>query len=178
MNENLNKIKSRKINIIRDNRGFFFEIYNTNSFPKLTNPFVQNNISYSKKNVIRGLHYQKKYKQSQLVTVLKGTINYVVADIMPNSTLFKKYKIFKLSHTKKNQIFVPGGFANGFEVISEDVLIHYNVDRNYNKSDDFGILFKDETLNIKWTIKKPIMSKKDKKLPLLKNIKMKNLPVF
>lgn len=178
MNKNINKIKSSKINIFRDNRGFFFEIYNTKTYPKLANPFVQNNISYSKKNVIRGLHYQKKLKQSQLVTVLKGEINYVVADIMPNSTYFKKYKIFKLSHSKKNQIFIPGGFANGFEVISEDVLIHYNVDRNYNINDDFGIFYKDDTLNIKWTIKKPIMSKKDKNLPLLNNIKIKNLPCY
>ena len=78
--------------------------------------FIQTNISYSKQNVIRGLHYQCMRKQSQLVTIIEGEINYIVVDIMPKSKHFKKYRKYKLSSKYNNQIYVPGGFANGFEL--------------------------------------------------------------
>lgn len=176
MNKDLYKIKPIKIDVFNDNRGFFYEIYNKKRYSNIKKNFIQNNISFSKKNVIRGMHYQKKCKQSQLITVIRGEINYVVVDIMRNSKNFKKYKIFNLSDKEKNQIYVPGGFANGFEVISKEVILHYNVDRLYDKTDDYGINYKDSSLNIKWSIKKPILNYKDKMNPLLKDIKIINLP--
>ena len=176
MVDNLYKINPIKINIFRDNRGCFYEIYNKKRYSNIKKSFIQNNISISKKNVIRGMHYQKKRKQSQLVTVVKGEINYVVVDVMHNSKNFQKYKIFNLSNKEKNQIYVPGGFANGFEVISNEVILHYSVDRLYDKSDDYGINYKDDSININWSIKKPILNLKDKIYPMLKDIKKFNLP--
>ncbi len=173
MKIDLKKIKPIKLNTHYDKRGYFYEIYNLSKNKK---QYIQTNISFSKKNVIRGLHYQCKLKQSQLVTIIEGEINYIVVDISPKSKLFKQHRKFKLSSDKKNQIYVPGGFANGFEVLSQNALIHYNVDRTYNKNDDFGILYNDKELKIKWTVKKPILSSKDIKNPVLSNIDIKNLP--
>lgn len=176
MAEDLNKITSKKIEIHRDNRGYFYEIYSKKRYSNTNSSFVQNNISVSRKNVIRGMHYQKKFKQSQLVTIIKGEINYVVADVMHNSINFTKHKIFNLSDRKHNQIYIPGGFANGFEVLSDEVIIHYNVDQFFDKSDDYGVFYKDDTLNIKWTVKRPILNTKDKNYPYLSEINKSNLP--
>ena len=173
MKINLKNINSQKLKIYYDKRGYFYEVYNIHRNKK---KFIQTNISYSKQNVIRGLHYQCKQKQSQLVTIIEGEINYIVVDIMPKSKHFKKYRKYKLSSKYNNQIYVPGGFANGFEVISKHALIHYNVDKTYNTNDDFGIIYNDNDLDIKWSVKKPLLSDKDLKNPLLKNISQKNLP--
>jgi len=161
-----------KNNFFADKRGYFRELYNikyTNSLKKFS--FVQDNISFSKKGTIRGLHYQFKVPQAKLLSVLIGDILDVVVDLRKKSKSFKKKYYFKLNDKKNSQLFVPRGFAHGFQCVSKFSIVHYKCDNYYAANDQSGIIYNDKELNIKWPIKKIIISNKDKKLPRLQNIK-------
>ena len=169
MKNNIHNFK--EINLIDtkkyfDSRGYFFESYNSKNYNKLFRErcnFVQDNISFSKKNVLRGLHFQKKYPQAKLLTVLKGRIIDVVVDIRKNSKSYGKYQKFLLSDKSGNQIYIPKGFAHGFLALSKQVIISYKCSNYYDPNDQNTIIWNDRDLNIDWGIKKPILSKKDKK---------------
>ena len=167
------KLKEVKIicpEVMKDDRGYFFESYNYKKFIENIN-FVQDNESLSKYGVLRGLHYQKKpYGQSKLVRVIKGKIQDVVVDIRPKSKTYKKYLSVELSDENKYQLFVPDGFAHGFLILSDEAIISYKVDCYYNMKADLGYRFNDPSFNIKWVIddKEIILSKKDENLPFLK----------
>jgi dTDP-4-dehydrorhamnose 3,5-epimerase len=156
--------------VFPDDRGFFFESYNQRLFHanQILNEFVQDNQSYSVYGVIRGLHYQiDPYAQSKLVRVLQGKILDVVVDLRVGSPGFGKSYSIELSSEKKNQIFIPKGFAHGFSVLSETAEISYKCDQFYNKQSEAGILFNDPALNIDWGIPadKALISAKDMLLP-------------
>ena len=131
------KIRYKKF---KDKRGYFFEIYNKKEFKfskSLTN-FVQSNISLSNKNVLRGLHFQSKDPQSQLVSVISGRIFDVVVDLRMNSKTFLQYDTFILSEKSNLQIFMPPGVAHGFVVLSENAIVNYEVNKTYKKKMSAG----------------------------------------
>ncbi len=166
------KIKSTKIhgvfkiniNKYKDKRGYFYEIYNRKNynFKNDLSKFIQSNISMSKKNVLRGLHYQIKNPQSQLVSVISGKIFDVVVDLRANSKTFMKYDAFTISENSNTQIFMPPGVAHGFVSLSDKVIINYEVNKIYKKDNECGLIWNDKRINIKWPILKPIISKRDR----------------
>ena len=143
-----------------DSRGYFREILVEKNIKKR---FPFNVVSVSKKNVIRGLHYQKKGSQGKFVSVIKGKILDVVVDLRKNSKTFgKNYKII-LSEENCTSVYVPKGFAHGFACLGKTNIVLYSCTKYRNKNSEHGILWNDRSLNIKWGIKKPILSEKDKK---------------
>ena len=155
--------------IYRDERGYFFETYNTKEFEEKIGKFhiVQENQSRSKHGVIRGLHYQKPpFTQAKIVTVVKGAVLDVVVDIRRDSPTFGQYYSIILDGTNKLQLYIPRGFAHGFITIDEDTIFQYKVDNEYAPFYDAGIRFNDTYLKIDWKQKKNIIvSDKDKNLP-------------
>ena len=162
--------------IFEDSRGFFFESYNENTFRSAGVNFhwVQDNQSLSSYGVIRGLHYQlNPHAQVKLVRVLVGEILDVVVDIRKNSPTYGHSYTIELSAKNKKQLFIPGGFAHGFSVLSEKAEVLYKCNEFYNKETEGGIIYNDPALKIDWRIPygKEIVSDKDKALPLLAECK-------
>ena len=152
------KIISNKI--YKDSRGYFKEDFKS-AFFKGTK-FIFSCTSKSKKNVLRGLHMQTKNKQGKFVSVLKGSILDVVVDLRKSSKTFGKH--YKIVLTDKNgkSIFIPPGFAHGFLAKEKENIVHYYNTNYRSTKHEIGILWNDPLLKIKWSIKKPILSKKDK----------------
>jgi dTDP-4-dehydrorhamnose 3,5-epimerase len=163
-NKKILNCKIINIKKFKDDRGIFFEKYNKNLFYSLGIKFnfVQDNISISKKNVIRGLHFQKKYKQGKLVSVSKGKIFDVVVDLRRSKSTFGKVSTFILSDKDQNLLWVPPGFAHGFCAMSKSAIVEYKCTDFYSPKNQFTLLWNDKFLNIKWPTKKPIISNKDK----------------
>jgi len=163
--------------IISDERGYFMESFNEKTFEENTGKkvhFVQDNQSFSKKGVLRGLHYQTgEFAQAKLVRVLQGEVLDVAVDIRPNSKTYGKYVSVLLSADNQKQLFFPRGFAHGFVVLSETAVFFYKCDNFYNKESEGGILFNDKSLNIDWKLSESefIISEKDQVLPTLENAK-------
>jgi dTDP-4-dehydrorhamnose 3,5-epimerase len=148
-----------------DHRGFFSETYNQSKMGPLQNiQFVQDNQSLSKEQyVFRGLHFQKPpFAQGKLVRVLKGRILDIVVDIRKSSSSFGQHKTFELSEQDWKQIYVPEGFAHGFLCLSDKCIVHYKCSEYRHKESETTLHWSDQTVKIKWPIKKPILSKKDK----------------
>ena len=161
-----------KPHIFGDSRGWFFESWNKGRYIEagIGLPFVQDNISYSTKNVIRGLHYQKPFTQGKLVFVLEGEVWDVVVDLRRRSPTFGKWQGFTLTGKNKEQLYVPPGFAHGFCVISDTVLFQYKCTDIYNPASERGIMWNDPDLNIPWPTEKPVISDKDTKHPFFRDL--------
>ena len=144
----------------KDSRGYTRELFN-NKFINKKFPF--DIISLSKKNVIRGLHLQIKKPQGKFITVLKGSIYDIALDCRKNSKTFGQYFSIILTENKNSSIFIPQGFAHGFCSLTENSLLHYKMSEFRYKNFERGILWNDKDINIKWPIKKAIISNKDKK---------------
>ena len=160
--------------LFKDERGFFYESFNKNNLDKIVNiVFVQDNESKSYKGVIRGLHFQKPpFEQTKLVRCICGKILDVVVDIRKNSKTYGKYFSIELSSENNKQLFVPKGFAHGFQVISDEAIVNYKVDNFYNPKSDSGIIWNDKDLLIDWNLDiKPVVSVKDLKLISFKDLK-------
>ena len=160
--------------LFKDDRGFFYESYNKNNLDKVFNVvFVQDNESKSYKGVIRGLHFQlPPYEQTKLVRCVSGNILDVAVDLRKTSKTYGKYFSIELSSKNNKQLFVPKGFAHGFQVISEEAIVNYKVDNYYNSKSDSGIIWNDKDLLIDWKLEiKPIISFKDLKLISFKELK-------
>lgn len=141
--------------IFEDNRGYFYESYNQQTYKNAGIPydFVQDNQSESVKGVIRGLHYQlAPFAQTKLVRAITGTIYDVVVDLRKGSSTFGKWIGIELSDVNKLQLLVPQGFAHGFSVLSEKAVVLYKTDNLYNKGAERGIVYNDPTLNIDWKV--------------------------
>ena len=153
--------------IFGDSRGWFYESWNKERYSEIgiTEDFVQDNFSFSCRSVLRGLHYQKPYTQEKLVSVIEGKVWDVVVDLRRNSPTFAKWQGFPLTGEKKEQLYIPKGFAHGFCVVSETAIFHYKCTDKYSPESEHGIIWNDSTLNISWPIKDPIISEKDKKYP-------------
>ena len=163
--------------IINDERGYFMESFNENTFQKGTGKavhFVQDNQSFSTKGVLRGLHYQTgEHAQSKLVRVLQGEVLDVVVDIRPDSKTFGEYVSVLLTGENQTQFFVPRGFAHGFLVLSDTATFFYKCDNFYNKDSEGGIIYNDKSVNIDWQFPTDslIISEKDLILPTIENAK-------
>ena len=162
--------------IFKDDRGLFYESYKKIEFEDQIGErvnFVQDNVSVSKKGVLRGLHYQKgNYAQAKFIQVLKGEIIDVVVDLRKRSKTFGKHFKLKLSSDNRMAIFIPKGMAHGFLALTEEVIFTYKCDNYYNYRAEGGIVYNDIDLNIDWEISadKAILSKKDLSLPALKDL--------
>ena len=164
-----------KPKIFTDDRGFFFETYNENRYKELgiNQNFVQDNQSKSSYGVIRGLHFQHNpYCQSKLVSVTIGKVWDVAVDLRANSATYGQWFGVELTEENHLQFLIPRGFAHGFSVLSKTAVFSYKCDNFYNPAADGGILFNDPDLNIDWKIPtdKMILSEKDTKHPLLKDV--------
>ncbi|MDC0593336.1 dTDP-4-dehydrorhamnose 3,5-epimerase [Flavobacteriaceae bacterium] len=158
--------------LFKDERGFFYESYNKNNLD-INIVFVQDNESKSYKGVIRGLHFQTPpFEQTKLVRCVSGNILDVAVDLRTNSKTYGKSFSIELSSENNRQLFVPKGFAHGFQVLSEIAIVSYKVDNYYNPDSDSGLIWNDKDLSIDWNLDlKPILSKKDLKLILFKELK-------
>ena len=143
----------------KDKRGFFKELLKEKDLKKKF-PFTV--MSYSKKNVLRGLHIQGKNSQGKFVTVIKGKIFDVALDLRKNSKTYGKHYKSILSEKNSKSIYIPSGFAHGFCGLDKENYVIYSCTKYRNLKSELGIKFNDPTLKIKWPVKKPIISKKDK----------------
>ena len=158
--------------LFKDERGFFYESYNKNNLD-INIVFVQDNESKSYKGVIRGLHFQTPpFEQTKIVRCVSGNILDVAVDLRTNSKTYGKSFSIELSSENNKQLFVPKGFAHGFQVLSEIAIVNYKVDEYYNPDSDSGLIWNDKDLSIDWNLDlKPILSKKDLKLISFKELK-------
>jgi len=159
-------------NVYLDPRGYFLESFRKDKFVAagINAEFLQDNQSFSKFGVLRGLHYQKApYAQAKLVRVLSGRILDVAVDMRKGSPYFGKHVAVELSAENKKQLYIPRGFAHGFVILSETAEFFYKCDNLYHPEADRGIAFDDPALGIDWGIDKNsiILSDKDKKHPVL-----------
>tara|TARA_B110000438_G_C15738464_1_gene617355 strand:+ start:845 stop:1357 length:513 start_codon:yes stop_codon:yes gene_type:complete len=148
-----------KTNIYKDNRGFFKEI---EKFKILKKKFIFDCLSFSKKNILRGLHLQTKRSQAKIITVAQGKILDVVVDLRKKSKTYGKHFSIEISHDSDFSLFIPEGFAHGFMCLSKTCLVYYKCTNYRDKKSEITIKWNDKNLNIKWPIKKPILSKKDR----------------
>ena len=161
--------------VFHDERGYFMESFNQNTFNQGIGQevcFVQDNQSYSSKGVLRGLHYQcGEHAQAKLVRVLEGEVLDVAVDLRPDSETYGQSYSILLSEENKKQFYIPRGFAHGFIVLSEKATFFYKCDNFYNKDSEGGIIYNDPSLKIDWCLShnELIISEKDKVLPTFEN---------
>jgi dTDP-4-dehydrorhamnose 3,5-epimerase len=161
--------------IFNDERGYFFESYNTQTFNNAVGyevNFVQDNQSFSTKGVFRGLHLQKgEHSQAKLVRVTKGEVLDVAVDLRKKSATYGQYHGVLLSEENQQQFFIPRGFAHGFIVLSDVAIFQYKCDNYYNRDAEGGLHFADPELNIDWGMPAAelLVSEKDLQLPFLKD---------
>ncbi len=161
--------------VFEDNRGFFMETYHRNRYLQsgINQSFVQDNLSFSKQNILRGLHYQIKTPQAKLIQVIEGEIFDVAVDIRPDSPTFGQWAGIMLSGKNKRQVLIPAGFAHGFCVLSETAFFSYKCSDFYNPDDEGGILWSDPAIGIDWPVQNPTISEKDQQNPVLSDLPSK-----
>lgn len=162
--------------VYKDDRGYFFESYNEQVFSRqgINIRFVQDNQSFSRYGVIRGMHYQlEPHAQTKLIRAVQGRILDVVVDIRKGSPTYGKFMSVELSAENKRQFFIPKGFAHGFSVLSETAEVSYKCDGFYDKGSEGGIRFDDPALQIDWQVpvNLDLVSPKDLDLPFLSDCK-------
>ena len=164
----------------RDERGFFIETYHRSKFAEVgvSVVFVQDNHSCSRRNTLRGLHYQLERPQAKLCRVVQGQALDVAVDIRVGSLHFGKWTSVLLSADQANQIYIPEGFAHGFLALSDTVQFLYKCSQFYDPKDEFGILWNDPHLNISWGVETPLISPRDSNFPLLNVIPASLLPRY
>lgn len=149
--------------VFSDTRGYFSETYHQRklSLAGLDQVFVQDNLSFSQRNVLRGLHYQYPNWQGKLVSVVQGEIFDVAVDIRKGSPTFGKWFGVVLSASNHLQLFIPGGFAHGFCVTSDSAHVSYKCTDFYNPQQEYTLLWNDPTIGIEWPVNTPLLSPKD-----------------
>ena len=159
--------------VYEDDRGFFMETFHNERYRKLLGinlDFVQDNISRSSKNVLRGMHFQRNYPQGKIVKASRGEILDVIVDLRKDSPTYGTWESFKLSEQNKLQVWIPPGFAHGFLVMSDSADIDYKCTEYYHPEDELCLMWNDPEVAIDWTINDPILSEKDKKGLSLKDL--------
>jgi len=160
-----------------DHRGYFLENFRQSWLTEqgLEIDFVQDNVSKSKKNVLRGLHYQIQNPQDKLVHCVSGSILDVAVDIRKDSKTFGTYVMEELSEENHRQMFIPKGFAHGFLAVSESAVVAYKCSDYYNREGERSIRWNDPDIGIDWPVNDPVISAKDRLNPFLKQIEPKDL---
>ena len=168
--------------VFGDNRGYFMETYSTAEFEEIgiTNNFVQDNQSKSRKGVLRGLHFQKENVQAKLVRCIKGEVFDVAVDLRPGSKTYGQWEGVVLSEENKKMFFVPKGFAHGFLVLTDEAEFSYKCDDLYNPTAEGGLKWDDPDVGIEWPLRDMkvedlLTSEKDGKWPSLKELKETDL---
>ena len=166
--------------IFSDTRGFFLETYHQKKFAAVGIPdvFVQDNHSQSSKGTLRGLHYQLHHPQAKLCRVIEGQALDIAVDVRLGSPTFGKWTSVLLSADRKNQIYIPAGFAHGFAALTETVQLLYKCSDFYNPGDEHGIIWSDPDLAISWGVSDPLISEKDTRYPTLAEMPREFLPQF
>jgi len=150
--------------VFGDARGFFLESWNDRRYKELVGPesYVQDNISFSRRGILRGLHFQNPNPQGKLVTVLAGEVYDVAVDLRQGSPTFGQWEGFVLSSETKRQVFIPPGFAHGFQVVSETAMFQYKCTGYYSPADEHSLMWNDPDLGIDWPLPDPQLSAKDR----------------
>ena len=158
-----------KPNVFEDQRGFFMESYHVEKFKLagIDSTFVQDNHAKSVKDTLRGLHFQVNFPQAKLLRCLKGKVFDVAVDLRKDSTYYGQWVGEELSEDNKCQLFMPAGFAHGYYVLSETAEITYKCSEIYHPQDVHGLRWNDPDIDINWPGDNPILSEKDKVLPML-----------
>jgi dTDP-4-dehydrorhamnose 3,5-epimerase len=166
--------------VFNDRRGFFMETFHQEKYRELgiNATFVQDNLSSSVRGTLRGLHYQHPHDQTKLIQVLTGEVFDVVVDIRHGSPTFGKWTGLKLDAQSWRQLYVPEGFAHGFCVLSERAIMAYKCTDFYAPDDEGGIIWSDPDIGINWPVTDPLLSEKDSRYPLLKDIPPDHLPPY
>ncbi len=165
--------------VYRDPRGFFLETYHARKYSEagIAATFVQDNLSRSVRGILRGLHAQRRRPQGKLIRVVEGEIFDVAVDIRRGSPTFARWVAVRLSGKNFRQCYVPPGFAHGFCVLSEEVVVEYKVTDFYDPTDEIGLIWNDPDLAIEWPITAPVLSTKDGAAQRLRDL-MESLPVY
>lgn len=164
---NFNGVLIIEPTVFKDDRGYFFESFNSETWQKqgLPHVFVQDNQSFSTKGVLRGLHFQTgAHAQGKLVRVISGKVLDVAVDIRPESPTFGKYEFFELDAISNRMVYIPVGFAHGFLAL-EDSIFSYKCTAGYHKASEGGLIWNDPTIGIAWPVASPNVSEKDSILP-------------
>ncbi|MCL5779512.1 MAG: dTDP-4-dehydrorhamnose 3,5-epimerase [Firmicutes bacterium] len=166
--------------VFGDARGYFMETWQQARYAQAGLPghFVQDNLSFSTRGVLRGLHFQNPNAQGKLVFVLQGEVFDVAVDIRAGSPTFGQWVGVTLSSENKRQLYIPEGFAHGFCVTSETALFAYKCTDFYNPAAEGGIIWNDPDIGIDWPVEKPVLSPKDNVYPKLKDISRERLPRY
>ncbi len=166
--------------VFSDERGFFLETWKSTRYEDagIKGPFVQDNVSFSKKGVLRGLHFQYPQSQGKLVQVLSGQVVDIAVDVRVGSPTFGHWVSEVISDANHKQIYIPPGFAHGYCVTSQTAVFSYKCTDFYNPETESGIIWNDPDLNIDWLIKEPILSPKDASYSRLKDLPPDKLPHF
>ena len=166
--------------VFSDERGFFLETWNSRRYEDagIKDPFVQDNASFSKNGVLRGLHFQHPQSQGKLIQVLSGRVVDIVIDIRVGSPTFGQWISEVFSDANHRQMYIPPGFAHGYCVTSETAVFSYKCTDFYNPTTEGGIIWNDPDLNIDWPTTEPVLSPKDANYPRLKDISPEKLPHF
>jgi dTDP-4-dehydrorhamnose 3,5-epimerase len=165
--------------VFGDSRGFFLETFQASRYAKwdIPGPFLQDNLSRSRRGVLRGLHIQNPNSQGKLVTVFRGAVLDVAIDVRVGSPSFGEHVAVELSEENHRQFWIPRGFAHGFLVLSEFADFFYKCDAVYSPADELVIRWDDPTLRVNWAISSPELSDRDRAGRLLAELKDK-LPVY
>lgn len=150
--------------VFEDPRGYFFESYNRDTFQKagLTMNFVQDNQSLSQRGVLRGLHFQNNpHAQGKLVRVISGSVFDVAVDIRKGSPTYGKWFGIELTEKNKTMMYIPEGFAHGFETLEDNTVFSYKCTNVYNKASEDCLLWNDPDIGIEWRLSDPLLSEKD-----------------
>ena len=155
-----------------DERGFFVETYSRDAYRHagVAVDFVQDNLSRSVRDTLRGLHYQRHPGQAKLIRAVRGRIWDVAVDIRPDSTTFGQWEALELDDESHHQLFVPVGFAHGFCVLSDVADVAYKVSAPYNSSEERGLAWDDPAIGITWPVADPILSSRDRANPFLESL--------
>ena len=167
INTKIKGLKIIKSEIFNDKRGFLRETYRKNLLKNQDFPF--DILSFSKRNVLRGLHIQTKNPQAKIITVTHGKIFDVAVDLRKSSKTFGKYFGLIISSKSDYSLYIPAGFAHGFLCLSKECMVNYKSSQYRDGASEKTLSWNDKSINIKWPIKKPILSKKDKFLCLSLN---------
>ncbi len=159
--------------VFGDSRGYFLETWNAQRYRDhgIQEDFVQDNLSFSCRGILRGLHFQNPNPQGKLVQVLEGEVFDVAVDLRRSSPGFGKWEGVILSSVNKRQLYVPPGFAHGFAVVSETALFHYKCTRLYSPRDEKTLLWNDPDIGVEWPLSEPVLSDKDRA-----GVRLKDLP--
>jgi len=166
--------------VFGDQRGYFMESFQRQRYGDagVGTEFVQDNISFSVRNTLRGLHFQHPNAQAKLVQVLQGEIYDVAVDVRQGSPTFGRWTGVVLSADNQRQFFLPEGFAHGFCVMSATALFMYKCSAYYSPEDEAGICWNDPDLRIPWPVQEPILSERDRGFPPLRGVNSQRLPVY